>query len=283
MRTELTVMKWWNIERYGCRRVCLALSLLFLLPWSVFAAELESFMTENDSTVTPPAVSSLPPDSIRALARQLGMVDTSEVLLFKDTMRNVRYDSAQKKSFYERHRERTLRGWANLIPTQFTLQYAGSIGLMSVGIGWHYGRHDNWETELLVGFLPRYHSGEAHTTFTIKERYVPWHCHISRRWTIMPLTTGIFFNTISGDDFWKTQPEKYPKKYYGFSTKVRTNIFLGQRFCYHIPKRNRLIHQSISAYYEISSCDLYIVSKATNKEYPWSQTLSLAFGLLFEL
>ena len=90
-------------------------------------------------------------------------------------------------------------------------------------------------------------------------------------------------NTISGDDFWKTQPEKYPKKYYGFSTKVRTNIFLGQRFCYHIPKRNRLIHQSISAYYEISSCDLYIVSKATNKEYPWSQTLSLAFGLLFEL
>ena len=137
MRTELTVMKWWNIERYGCRRVCLALSLLFLLPWSVFAAELEAFMAENDTTVTSPAVSSLPPDSIRALARQLGMVDTSEVLLFKDTLRRVRCDSAQKKSFYERHRERTLRGWAHLIPTQFTLQYAGSIGLMSVGIVWH--------------------------------------------------------------------------------------------------------------------------------------------------
>ena len=52
---------------------------------------------------------------------------------------------------------------------------------------------------------------------------------------------------------------------------------------YRFPKRNRLIHQSISAYYEIRSCHLYIVSKATNKEYPWSQTLSLAFGLLFEL
>lgn len=275
-------MKWWNIERFESWRACLALSLLFLFSWFAPASAAVCVSEENDTTVTPRTVP-LSPDSIRVLARQLGMVDTSEVLLFRDTLRNARPDSAAKKSFYERHRERTLRGWANLIPTQFTLQYAGSIGLLNLGIGWHYGRHDNWETELLVGFVPRYHSGEAHTTFTIKERYVPWHCRISSRWTIMPLTTGIFFNTISGDDFWKKQPEKYPKKYYGFSTKVRTHIFLGQRFRYQIPRRKRLIHQAISAYYEISTCDLYIVSKATNKEYPWSQTLSLAFGLTFEL
>ena len=170
-----------------------------------------------------------------------------------------------------------------LIPSQATLQYAGSIGLMSVGMGWHYGKNDHWETDLLIGFVPRYHSESVHTTFTLKERYVPWHCRISRRWTLQPLTTGIFFNTISGDDFWKHLPDRYPKHYYGFSTKIRTHVFLGQRLRYNIPRNKRLLHQAVSVYYEISSCDLYIVSKATNKSYPWRQTLSLALGARWEM
>ncbi|WP_288510084.1 hypothetical protein [Prevotellamassilia timonensis] len=120
-------------------------------------------------------------------------------------------------------------------------------------------------------------------TFTIKERYIPWHCKISSRWDIEPLTTGIFFNTISGEDFWKHQPSRYPKHYYGFSTKIRSNVFLGQRLRYNIPKRKRLFHQAVLIYYEISSCDLYIVSKATNKDFPWRETLSLAIGVKWEL
>lgn len=184
---------------------------------------------------------------------------------------------------YERNRQRHVLHWMRIMPNQTTLQYAGSIGLASVGIGWHYGRNRHWETELLIGFVPRYHTESFHTTFTLKQRYVPWHCNISHRWTLDPLTTGIFFNTISGDDFWKRLPSKYPKHYYGFSTKVRANVFLGQRIHFNIPRNKRLLHQSISAYYELSSCDLYIVSKATNKHYPWRETLSLALGLCWEM
>ena len=140
------------------------------------------------------------------------------------------------------------------------------------------------ETELLVGFVPRFHSGKAHTSFTLKQRYVPWHCPLSRhRWVLEPLTVGLFFNTISGDDFWANQPDRYPKKYYGFSTKVRSHIYLGQRLRFNIPTRHRRSHKAVSFYYEISSCDLYIVSKATNKEFPWSETLSLALGLRWEM
>lgn len=189
----------------------------------------------------------------------------------------------EKLSRYDKNRQRLMKRWKRLIPTQASLQYAGSIGLMSVGWGWHYGKGQHWETDMLVGVVPRYHTEKFHTTFTIKQRYVPWHCMVSHRWTIEPLTAGVFFNTISGDDFWRSLPDKYPKHYYGFSTKVRANIFLGQRLRYNIPRSKRLAHQAVSFYYELSSCDLYIVSKATNKEYPWQETLSLALGLRWEM
>ncbi len=189
----------------------------------------------------------------------------------------------EKLSRYDKNRQRLMKRWKRLIPTQASLQYAGSIGLMSVGWGWHYGKGQHWETDMLIGVVPRYHTEKFHTTFTIKQRYVPWHCMVSHRWTIEPLTAGVFFNTISGDDFWRSLPDKYPKHYYGFSTKVRANIFLGQRLRYNIPRSKRLAHQAVSFYYELSSCDLYIVSKATNKEYPWQETLSLALGLRWEM
>ena len=242
----------------------------------------------TDSTALP----QLPDSTIRNLARGLGMVDTAEVnpqlrrLHFVETQLLPQADTAslhRSSARYTRRRARTFRHWARLIPNQATLQYAGSIGLMSAGIGWHYGRNDHWETDLLVGIVPRYHTEHFKTSFTLKQRYVPWHVRISSRWTLQPLTTGLFFNTISGDDFWRNQPDKYPKHYYGFSTKLRSNVFLGQRIRYNIPTRRRIYHSAVSAYYELSSCDLYIVSKAVNKDYPWSRTLSLAFGLRWEM
>lgn len=192
-------------------------------------------------------------------------------------------EAADTLTRYERHRQRALRRWEKLIPNQAVLQYAGSIGFLSAGIGWHYGKNDHWESEFLVGFLPKFKSDEVSSTFTLKERYVPWHCRVHRRWTIEPLTAGVFFNFIGGEDFWRRQPSRYPKSYYWFSTKVRTNIFLGQRLRFSIPRNHRLLHQAVSVYYEISTCDLYLASKFTNKDFPWSETLSLAFGVRWEM
>lgn len=234
-------------------------------------------------------VVSLPDSLVRRLAARLGMIDSAEArryfeadnLLLRENLDTA--DTRPVLSRYERHRRKRIKGWAKLIPNQSCLQYAGSIGLLSAGLGWHYGRGDHWETELLVGFLPKYKTETAKSNFTLKQRYVPWHCVLGSRWTVEPLTTGFFFNTISGDDFWKNQPDRYPKDYYGFSTKVRTNIFVGQRLRYNIPHSRRIFLQAMSLYYEISTCDLYLISKITNRHYPWSKTLSLAIGLRCEM
>ena len=125
------------------------------------------------------------------------------------------------------------------------MQYAGSIGVVAFGTGWHYGRRDNWETELLLGFVPKYNSDKAKVTLTLRQRYVPWHLPVGRDWHVEPLTAGLFFSSIFGENFWASEPSRYPKRYYGFSTKIRTHVFLGQRLKYTIPDRYRLHNKSV--------------------------------------
>lgn len=184
-----------------------------------------------------------------------------------------------KKMPYERHTENYRSFWYRMVPNQFTIQYAGSIGVVSMGFGWHYGKHENWETDLLLGILPKYHSAETKVTFAVKERYVPWHLNLSSRWTLEPLTTGIFFSSVFGEDFWTREPSRYPARYYGFSTRLRTNVFLGQRITYKTPSQKRHFFRSISAYYELSTCDLYVISAIPNKNVKFTDILSLAAGL----
>jgi len=184
---------------------------------------------------------------------------------------------------YLRRMERRRRRWNKLIPNQATLQFAGSIGMLSAGLGWHYGTGDHWETEVLVGFVPRYESETAKATFTAKQRYVPWHLRAGSRWVVEPLTAGVFFNSIFGEDFWANEPSRYPKKYYGFSTKIRAHVFLGQRVKFRIPRARRKYHKSVSLYYELSTCDLYVISALPNKRIKAGDILSLAVGFRFEV
>ena len=163
------------------------------------------------------------------------------------------------------------------------MQYAGSIGVVAFGTGWHYGRRDNWETELLLGFVPKYNSDKAKVTLTLRQRYVPWHLPVGRDWHVEPLTAGLFFSSIFGENFWASEPSRYPKRYYGFSTKIRTHVFLGQRLKYTIPDRYRLHNKSVSLYYELSTCDLYLVTAVTNRAVRLRDILSLAVGLRFEV
>lgn len=244
-------------------------------------------VTGTDSLLHPQEIT-LPDSVIRRLARQIGMIDTTSVNSY---MHSIGYywdkekQQYQRKTLnrYERRRLRSWKRWSKLIPSHVILQYAGSIGMLNVGLSWHYGKHHNWETEILFGFLPKYQTGAVHATFTLKERYIPWHCNLNSRWELHPLTAGIFFNTISGDEFWKNEPDRYPAPYYRLSTKFRTNIFLGQRIRYKLQKHKRFFNQAVTFYYELSSCDLYIISKAINKEYKWKDTLSLAFGLRWDV
>lgn len=173
--------------------------------------------------------------------------------------------------------------WAKLIPTHGKIQYAGGMGLISLGVGWDYGKNNQWETDVFLGYLPKYTTSKSKVTFTLKQNFIPWEKRINRLFSIEPLACGLYVNTIFDGDFWVSEPDKYPSDYYSFSTKMRFNIYIGQRLTFHIPPERRFFTKNITIFYELSSNDLYIVSAFGNKYLKPSDYLRLSFGLKFQL
>ncbi len=203
----------------------------------------------------------------------------------------VKREAEHQDSEVYRHRvERLQNRWASLIPNQFVIQNAGNMGVLSVGTGWGYG-HGHWETHLLFGYIPKRQSTRGKLTMTLKENYIPWNLRLSapqnesddflkRGWTLNPLTASIYVNTVYGHEFWKSQPGRYPDKYYEFmSTKFRLNVAFGQRITWEIPRNRRKYAKNISLFYEFSSCDLYIRAKFQDSSIPLKDIVGLSIGV----
>lgn len=185
------------------------------------------------------------------------------------------------QDLYQKKIDRYKSGWEKMIPRYSKLQYAGSMGMLSIGTGWNYGR-DHWETDIWLGLVPRYSDRHAMVTFTVKQHYIPWNIALGHKYSIAPLRCGLYINTLLDRDFWIKNPDKYPKGYYTFSTRIRSHIFAGQSITRNLNKENRL-WKSISAYYELSTCDLYLISRITNRYLKAKDYLSIGFGIKLQI
>ena len=193
---------------------------------------------------------------------------------------NAQESDTLKTNRYDRRIHRYRKHWEALIPTHTKMQFAGNMGLLSFGIGWDYGKRNQWETDIFLGFLPKYDSDRAKLTLTLKQNYIPWSLTIKNGpFAIEPLTCGMYLNTIFGDEFWTNEPDRYPKGYYGFSSKVRIHAFLGQRLTLNIAPQHRFNARAITLFYELSTSDLYIISAFTNRYLKPHDYLSLSFGI----
>ena len=187
----------------------------------------------------------------------------------------------QREHRLDLRRHRGRRGWERLIPTHLKLQVAGGIGLLSGGFGWDYGRMCRWETDVYFGYLPRGHAEHDMVTFTLKQNYIPWSIACSRRLAVEPFYCGIYLNTVFGPNFWVKEPDRYPRGYYTFSTKIRSHIFMGQRLVFYVNGKGWV--KNLTAYYEVSTCDLYLISALTNKYLSASDVVSFSFGLKMQI
>lgn len=62
---------------------------------------------------------------------------------------------AVKRTGYDNRVHRFRKNWERIIPTHAKIQYAGNMGLLSFGTGWDYGKRNQWETDILLGFIPK--------------------------------------------------------------------------------------------------------------------------------
>lgn len=170
-------------------------------------------------------------------------------------------------------------GWRKILPTQVKVQYAGGMGVLSAGVGWDYGKRNQWESDIMLGYLPRMYSDTAHATFTYRQTFTPWCKPLGGRFWFEPLSCGLYLNTISGDEFWIKEPCKYGGGYYDFAPGVRTHLFVGQRINYKALSQGTL--HNVSLYYEFSICDLNLISKVTNHRLKLSDIVFFSAGLRF--
>ncbi len=179
---------------------------------------------------------------------------------------------------HENKLERYKRSWARLIPQYEKMQFAGSMGLISLGVGWDYGRREQWETDIFLGFLPRFDGDKAHLTMTLKENYIPWGLNIRQsRWMVEPFSVSMYINKILGDEFWGRLPDKYPEKYYSFATNLRINLAFGQRIS--LKWNSSSLSNQVTFFYEFGTNDLYLISYLTNKYWKFSDIFNLSLGL----
>ena len=224
----------------------------------------ESLCSEGDALQAADTVQVV--DSLRSQEEIVQVVDSLEL------------------SRYERRMKRYRSFWQSLQPSQFIMQNAGNMGLLSFGLGWNYGKRNQWETHLLFGWIPKYKGHSVRMTMTLKETFIPWNKRLGEEWRLEPLTVGLYANTVFGKAFWRSQPSRYPDKYYQFlSTRVRLNVFLGQRITVIIPNNKRKFVKSMTAFYELSTCDLYIRCMFQDSSVKLKDIVGLSLGLKMQI
>ena len=184
---------------------------------------------------------------------------------------------------YDKRVHRYRCHWEKLIPTHTKIQFAGNMGLLSFGTGWDYGKKNQWETDIFLGFIPKYQSKRTKITMTLKQNYMPWSLELGKGFSTEPLSCGLYFNTVFGDQFWVHEPDRYPKGSYDFSSRIRSHIFLGQRLTYDIDPQRRYTAKSVTVFYELSTCDFHLISAVTNRYLRPKDYLSLSFGIKLQL
>ncbi|MGM9714300.1 MAG: hypothetical protein ACI3Y5_09360 [Prevotella sp.] len=218
--------------------------------------------------------------------------DTITLETKADTIRSMRLNSgaAQTTPYdttatrqYLRRVGRIQRGWNAIVPNLSIFQYAGGIGMFSIGTGWDYGRRNQWETYLMLGYTPRHNTPDEYYTLSLKETYTPWAIPLWKNAQVSPLFVTLTVSTLLNGEFWVKNPSRYPSGYYSFSSKIRTHIGLGQKIRFSNLQRRSHWFKDVALYYEVSSCDMYIFQKIRNKSIPLGDIICLAVGIQYTI
>jgi hypothetical protein len=170
--------------------------------------------------------------------------------------------------------------WAGTVSGQHqkwlgTAQFAGSIGYLSVGVG--YVHTKTLQSELLYGFVPGQYGGPG-SKFTYRFLWQPFTLPIHPRWNWKPIGTSVFLSySIDKDLTLVPSYSKYQKDYYWWSTALRKHIGFQTAFERHNPTRPG---PKTQYYMEWNTNDLYMVAYWENRnQMRLDEIFYLGFGI----
>jgi hypothetical protein len=163
------------------------------------------------------------------------------------------------------------------IPDYVKMQFAGNIGVVSVGAG--YQLFDKvLYSELLYGYVPESVSKAAKIhLITIKNTFPIFRKEIGKNLTITPIA-GLTTTIDIGTTTFTTLPSKYPADYY-IPTAFHFTLFGGVMI--HKDFRKPKIIKGVDFYVELGTVETYLWYAITSKEVRLSDIFSTSFGVNF--
>jgi len=165
-----------------------------------------------------------------------------------------------------------------LLPNYGKLQFAGNLGVGSIGVGYQYKRRLN--LEIFAGYLPEIYSEQALFIFGVKNVFFPMSKELKRDYLLHPLGIGFLVSYSTGGNLFTTT-EKFPYRfaYYGFATSIRTAVTFESSLTKQIRPDNRGVIKAIGFYDEISIVDIDLINFVLNHRIGFPSILSIALGV----
>jgi len=143
-----------------------------------------------------------------------------------------------------------------VVPDYATVQYAGSVGWLSVGVDYDLFKKERARLGLLYGYVPENRGGELHLVSasffyeTIEKR-------LSERLTLNPLDVGLKVSYHFGDNFYTVWPDRYPRRYYWWPTSFLMHVATQHSLTLKMPEGSAV--QAITGYADLNTNGLYLV------------------------
>ncbi|MFC6996638.1 hypothetical protein [Rufibacter roseus] len=143
-------------------------------------------------------------------------------------------------------------------------QFAGSIGLISVGVG-KQSFNRRLESDISFGYLPKKFGGDRLYTAAFKSTFFPIKPIEVKAVNWQPLSMGMQISYTFGSDYFASERflARYPNRYYRFSTAFRYYLFAGGQVNFARVEKLR----KFRGYYEVGTMGEYLISYIQNPSY----------------
>lgn len=169
------------------------------------------------------------------------------------------------------------------LPDYTSLQYAGSIGAVSLGAGYDIGKKRKTHLELHYGYTPKYDSDNRMSSITIKGlRTLVNKVTIlgQRELTWIPLKTGLGLSYIADNRFFSFRTDlPYESGYYWHRTGLRSMAFFQTEL---VKSYSNKSIRGISYYMEANIQDIYVTLKLADSSFTVFDMIRLGMGVRFK-
>lgn len=155
-----------------------------------------------------------------------------------------------------------------IIPHHAKLQYAGSIGFISVGAGYEFAKK-KLQGDVFYGYVPKGIGGINIQSITAKLTWIPVSRSFKNDIKLDLLTAGLLVNYTFGRQYHLFSRTRYSFVYYGFPTAAYLALFAG----------GGITKNKLGLYYEFGVTDRDLISFANNpKAISFLEIINIGIG-----